>query len=312
MLRYFDKILNLNIENDKEVEKLVKALDCKGRRDILRLLSSKMMSIMDIAVALNMPKSTASEHVKQLIDTGLISVVGQKDGRGSGKILSRQYEKVVIAVSSGGKPTNVKNYSQQIPIGSYSAFKINKYCGIIGEDGYIGARDDITSFYSPLRFIAQLIWFDYGYLEYTLPVQKIDPNKIVSVSVSAELCSEAPGYNENWKSDISFSFNGNEICTYTSPGDYGARRGLLTPDWWQEGTQYGVIKQVEVTEHGTFLDGTQVSPVTVKDLGIAASQLFTFRIGVNENAKNRGGINLFGRKFGDYNQNIIVTFTYEE
>lgn len=310
MLRYFDKILDLNIADDKKVEKLVRALDCKSRRDIMRLLSGKMMSIMEIAAALDMPKSTVSEHIKTLIGTGLISVVGQKDGRGAGKILSQQYEKISISISNDEKPSNLKNHSQHIPIGSYSNFNINKYCGIVGEDGYIGARDDKTSFLSPIRFIAQLIWFDYGYLEYTIPIQKINPSKIVAVSISVELCSEAPGYNENWKSDIFFSFNDKKVCTYTSPGDYGARHGILTPDWWQTGTQYGIIKQVEVTEQGAFLDGTLVSPVTVKDLNI--ENIFTFRIGVEENAKNRGGINLFGRKFGDYNQNIIVSFTYEE
>ena len=99
---------------------------------------------------------------------------------------------------------------------------------------------------------------------------------------------------------------------YTSPGDYGARHGLLTPEWWQTGTQYGVIKQVEVTEQGTFLDGSFVSPVTIADLNIPEKPVFTFRLCVKENAKNRGGINLFGRKFGDYNQNIIVTFTYTD
>lgn len=312
MIRYFNKVLNLKIENDKEVEKLVKALDCKNRRDILRLLSRGIMSIIEIAEALNLPKSTVSEHVKVLINSGLISVVGQKDGRGPGKVVSRQYEKIAITIAGDDKTGNFKTYSQQVPIGSYSSFRINEYCGIVGEDGYIGARDDRTSFYSPIRFAAQLIWFDYGYLEYSIPLQKIDPNKISAVSISAEICSEAPGYNENWKSDISFYVNGKEVCVYTSPGDYGARHGILTPEWWQTGTQYGVMKQVEVTEQGTYLDGTMISAVTVKELGLAEKPVFTFRIGVNEDAKNRGGLNLFGRKFGDYNQNIIVAFTCEE
>ncbi len=311
MIKNFNKILDLKIENDKEVEKLVKALDCKSRRDILRLLSRGPMGMIEIAEKLNMPKSSLSEHVRVLIGSGIVSVVGQKDGRGQSKVISRQFEKIAISINSEERQGEFKNHSHHIPIGSYSAFDINKYCGMLSEEGYIGARDDKLSFYSPVRFIAQLIWFDYGYLEYTVPIQKIDRNKIVSISISAELCSEAPGYNENWKSDITFTMCGKDVCVYTSPGDYGARRGLLTPEWWSEGTQYGVIKQIEVTEQGTFLDGTFVSSVTINELDLS-DNLFTFRIGVKENAKNRGGINLFGRKFGDHNQNIIVTFTYKE
>ena len=34
-----------------------------------------------------------------------------------------------------------------------------------------------------------------------------------------------------------------EIGTWTSPGDYGDKRGVYTPQWWKlKGSQYGKLK----------------------------------------------------------------------
>ena len=310
MKRIYDKILSIDIEKEKEVDLIIKALDCANRRKILRLLSRKMMSISEISEILDIPISTISEHIKILINSGLVSIAGKKNSKGQSKLITRQYEKILISISNSENYNDLKSYSQNIPIGTYANFNINKYCGIVSEEGYIGARDDKNSFYAPSRFVAQLIWFDYGYLEYIVPIKNIAPRRFVSLVLSLELCSEAPGYNMNWKSDIYFEINGQEVCTYTSPSDFGIRRGILTPEWWQGGTQYGLIKQIEINRDGTFLDGDLVSNITIYDLNIESDNLLTFRIGVHEDAKNRGGINIFGRKFGDYNQNIILTLTY--
>lgn len=313
MKQTYNKIHSVNINKDKEVKTLIKALNCKNRRDILRLLSRQnMMSITEISEILNVPISTISEHVKILIASGLVSIAGKKVSRGKSKLITRQYERILISIVNNENLNNVKSHSYNIPIGMYNNFKIHHYCGIISDEGYIDARDNKNSFYSPNRSLAQLIWFDYGYLEYIIPIQKIDSKKIISISISAEICSEAPSYNMDWKSDIYFEINGKEVCTYTSPSDFGIRRGLLTPEWWQGGTQYGLMKQVEVKKEGTYLDGDLVSNVTLNDLSLVENNPISFRIGVHDNAKNRRGLNIFGNKFGDYNQNITLTITYKQ
>ena len=45
--------------------------------------------------------------------------------------------------------------------------------------------------------------------------------RITQLTVSAELSSEAPGVNNQWPSDISFSINDVLVGTWTSPGDFG-------------------------------------------------------------------------------------------
>ncbi len=313
MAKRYDKTYTVSLDDEERSEKIIKALDCKTRRDILRLLARGSMGIWEIAQALNVPLSTISEHVKVLLQTGIVTVFGQKTDRGRGKMVTRQYEKITIDVCAPPEKEAVSHsFTQQIPIGAYTDFSVNRYCGMVSVEGYIGCRDNTNSFFSPIRSAAQLIWFDYGYLEYRVPLFRENGNVISSVTLSAEVCSEAPGYDENWKSDIFFAVNGKEVCTYTSPSDFGARHGKLTPEWWQGGTQYGLLKSVEITRNGTLLDGEPVSAVTVADLQLQRDEIVTIRIGVKEDAKNRGGLNLFGKKFGDYPQHITFTVNYED
>ena len=82
------------------------------------------------------------------------------------------------------------------------SFQVEPSCGLAGMDGVIDTFDDPRSFYSPDRHKAQLIWFCQGYIEYRFP-NKINPLwNIRELSFFMEICSEAPGYNAQWPSDI--------------------------------------------------------------------------------------------------------------
>ncbi len=114
-----------------------------------------------------------------------------------------------------------------------------------------------------------------------------------------------PGHNNEWPSDITLWINDKEIGTWTSPGDMGGVRGLLTPSGWNTNdSQSGFLKSWIVTTTGSFLDGKKISPITVEALDINATNSITIRIGVKEHAKNRGGINIFGSKFGNHAQDL--------
>ena len=70
------------------------------------------------------------------------------------------------------------------------------------------------------------------------------------------------------------------------------------------------LKEIEafwgITEAGTFVDGTKVSPVTLADLDIRGHTSLKVRIGIKEHAINVGGINIFGSGFGNYDQDIVM------
>jgi predicted transcriptional regulator len=55
-----------------------------------------------------------------------------------------------------------------------------------------------------------------------------------------------------------------------------------------------------------------MSAISVKDLHLWKGEYFTLRFGVKEDAVNKGGMNLFGEKFGNYEQNIIMKISYKD
>lgn len=84
-----------------------------------------------------------------------------------------------------------------------------------------------------------------------------------------EICSEAPGYKEDWKSDLTLWVNDVEVGTWTCPGDFGGRRGRLNPPAWPNGsTQYGMQVVWEIRSDGSYLNGEKISEVMVNRLSI--------------------------------------------
>ena len=139
MDKEYVKTLKCSIFDEDRVEKIVKALNCKTRRNILRLLEKGPKGIWEIAETLNSPLSTVSEHISVLTAAGIISVIRRVSDRGYAKIVSRQYEKIEIKIiADNAEKTRDRTFAIQVPIGSYSAFNVGQYCGILCEDGYIG------------------------------------------------------------------------------------------------------------------------------------------------------------------------------
>ena len=131
--------------------------------------------------------------------------------------------------------------------------------------------------------------------------------------MSAEISSEAPGVNEVWPSDISFSINGVLLGKWTSPGDFGNRRGRLNPEWWHDSlNQYGFLKMLTVSKEGTFIDGRKLSDVTPEELSPDVHKGLRLRFSVDSDSEHVGGMTLFGRSFGNYEKDIEVRMDYSQ
>ena len=195
-----------------------------------------------------------------------------------------------------------------MPLGLYASCDVSAPCGLCSVEGIIGLLDVPDTFLDPDRMRAGLVWFTRGFLEYQFPNNaKLTNSEVESMEFSFELSSEVPGTAADWPSDITVSVNGIDIGTWTSPGDFGDKRGVYTPDWWKlKGSQYGKLKTWRVSGEGTFVDGVKISPVSVKDLDLENHRSIRLRIGVKDDAKHPGGINIFGRGFGNYDQDIVM------
>ncbi len=290
----------------EDISKL-KALASEPRIQMLDLLRERTLNINEISDTLNLPQSTVATHISILEEAGLIVTESVKAKKGNQKLCRPAFREILVQFPE--KQNNEKNFIEvEMPIGIFTDCHVTAPCGLCSAERIIGLLDIPDSFLNPERMKAGLLWCGSGSFEYKFPNNTMyDSKKLTKLEISMELSSETPGTNSNWPSDITIWINKKEIGTWTSPGDYGDKRGKYTPGWWKlEGSQYGLLKHFSVTEEGSFVDGVKISDVKIQDLEIPDHHSIRVRIGVKEDAEHMGGMNIFGKGFGNYDQGIIL------
>ncbi|HHV59701.1 MAG TPA: ArsR family transcriptional regulator [Clostridiaceae bacterium] len=295
--------------NEKSIE-LFGCLSSITRIKIIELLSKKPRNISELSDLLGVSSAIVTRHISLMEKVGLITTENLPGKRGLQKICSLKEKEINLIIENAAKPEHSQKVS--IPVGQYVAYDVHPVCGLVSKTGPIGLHDDPRYFSDPKHVDAALIWFQHGWVEYRIPSYVITKRALRSIGISLEMCSEYPKYNENWPSDIHFYLNGVLLGVWTSPGDFGEKKGLYTPEWWKGRTEYGLHKTITVTNEGTMLDGTHLSDVKIKDLDIAHGKDIFFRIHVPQDAYHCGGINIFGKGFGNYDQDIEVIVEYDE
>lgn len=292
--------------DDAAAPAVFKALGNETRWRILSYLGDRFVSVTQIARDLALPASTASRHIALLEEAGLVHTGMRPAARGLEKVVARRFEAILVDLP-GGRGASEQVVDISMPIGAYMDFHVEPTCGLASSAGLIGLQDDPSSFYDPDRVSAQLLWFGSGYVEYQFPDRTPAGSVVTSLRLSCEVCSEAPTNDPEWPSDISVWVNGVHLGEWTCPGDFADRRGRLTPAWWPStNTQYGLQKRWQVSASGTSLDGVRLSDVRLDALGLERDRSISVRIGVRPDARHVGGLNLFGRGFGNYPQDLVL------
>lgn len=300
----------LHIKSLEEGLDIFKALGSEVRIEIIKiLLENHGMNMNELASRLNITNGALTSHIKKLEDCGLINVSNESAGHGNQKKCSVHLDKILIDLDSQEDAKNV--YQTDLKVGHFSDYHVYPTCGLASNKAIIGEVDDTRYFAHPDRYNADILWFTRGYVEYVIPNFIPFSQKIDQLTVSLEIGSEAPGVNDIWPSDISFYINDKKIAMWTSPGDFGDVKGIFTPDWWYPNwNQYGLLKILVINRKGTFIDGLQVSDVTVGDFALDYRSTIKFKMEVEEDAAHVGGLTIFGKTFGNYNQDIAVRINY--
>ena len=298
----------LTIDSDDGI-KVLRGLASPLRARILRLLhDSGRLNVNEISQRLDLPQSTVATNIQVLEKAGLIATETTNARKGQQKICSARYDEILVRFDSqaGRRDDNLVEVS--MPLGLFTSAEVSAPCGLCSTTGILGLLDVPDSFLDPSRVQAALAWFGRGYVEYKFPNNaKLLKAGVDSIEFSMELSSEVPGTNVDWPSDISLWVNDIQAGTWTSPGDYGDKRGVYTPTWWKlKGSQYGKLKTWRIGEAGTFVDGVRISDVTIDDLDLPQHHSIRMRIGIDERAQHPGGVNIFGKGFGNYDQDIVM------
>jgi predicted transcriptional regulator len=269
------------------------------------------MNMADIAQRVSITNGALTPHIRQLSDCGLLNVKLVAGKHGLTHLCLAQDQPILIDSARQGSATNV--YETEIGVGQFAGYEAYPTCGLATTDHIIGKEDEPRHFASPERMNAGIVWIGMGYFEYVLNNFLQADQQLIDLQISMEVSSEAPGSSEDWPSDLHFYLNGTLLCVWTSPGDYARMRGIYTPEWWDRNwNQYGLFKLLSIDHTGTNIDGLKRSDVTLGKLAISHNTPIIFRIGVPRGAKNVGGLTIFGRGFGNYDQGIKVRMHYKK
>jgi len=286
-------------------------LASETRLKMLELLDEQPRSIKELAQILYLSSAVVTKHIQKMEEAGIVGTESVSGTRGRRKVCRIIPDAITLQFRTPIQPEAQRdNYSVSIPVGQYSNAQIKPTCGLSSGTAIIGIFDDPRYFSDPEHVKARHLWFGSGFVEYRIPNYLVGGQRLQRLSVSLEICSESPGYNESWPSDISFYLNDVLVGAWTSPGDFGSRKGAFTPDWWKMGTQHGLLKQLSIGSDGSYIDGVKLSDVTTDALSIRFGDDIRFRIACHDNARHCGGVSLFGRGFGNYDQDIEVSVQY--
>lgn len=300
----------LHLKSLDEGLDIFKALGSEVRIEIIKiLLENNGMNMNELAGRLNITNGALTSHIKKLEDCGLVVIANESAGHGNQKKCSVRLDKILIEVNPQEDIHNI--YQTDLKIGHYSDYSVYPTCGLASDNAIIGEVDDARYFAHPDRYNADILWFTKGYVEYVVPNFIPFGQKIDQITLSLEISSEAPGVNDVWPSDISFFINDKKIAVWTSPGDFGNMKGIFTPDWWYPNwNQYGLLKILVINKSGTFIDGLQVSNVAIADFDFDYRSSIKLKLAVEDTAQHVGGLTIFGKSFGNYNQDISVSINY--
>ena len=310
----FNKNLILYVNNPKDHDmicKVSRALASPERVRILKSLLNHPKYLSDLSKELDIPVSSVSRHIDVLAEAQLVFIDYQPGLKGHTKFCTQLATEYTISLYAPNLETEQeKEYTVEMPVGMFSHCHIKPPCGMAGKSSDFSLPfDDPRVFFSPERIQAECIWFHTGFISYTFPSFPLSHHECSEISFGFEICSETFFYNNNWPSDITVYINDIEILTFASPGDFGARRGRYTPDYWpMTSTQFGLWKKITINKNGVYMDNILIhNKIMFKDLKLYSGSAVKFTLGVKEDALHKGGLNLFGKNFGDYPQAILMT-----
>lgn len=304
----------LNIDNENDLNQIYligNALASPIRVAILSQLKTSQMSVSELAKLNYVSVSSILFHLDLLKKANLVNIVTIETNRGPKRIVNRSCFNINIDLFVENiKAKDTKKYFESMPVGCFTNANFGRKSGFVTNKEAIGLYGDGP--FIPQRFDAQIVYTNYGFVEYSFNNGKIRDKKVKEVSFTLEICSEAPYYNNDFKSDIVFSINGIELLTYTSPGDFGGRNGKYSPDFLSiNSSQYGILKTILIDETGIYLDNTLINNnLNISNLNIEKGNCIKFKVESKKDAKNLGGFNIFGKNAGDYPHDIEMVIVY--
>ena len=297
----------------KEGLELFRTLGSESRMQIVTLLAANTeMSLSELSAALGVTQGALTTHIRMLEEQDLIDVTVRHTAHGLQKVCSLKDYEVLLNVYPSVEESQTKVYQTEVPIGHYSDYSVNTGCGLVTEKALVGSEDDRRVFSYPERLDAQMLWFHDGFIEYRIPNFLPENNRIVQLTISVEMCCAEQGSEQDLFSDIDYYLNGRKIGSWlASTQDRNISRGIYTPAWYKSPMrQHGFLKMLVINNAAIYIDGNIIQETGTNWPFLDENGEMRFRIETHSSGEHPGGVALYGKQFGNYNQNIQVIVHY--
>ncbi len=310
------RLFELNIDKEEDKESILKigiALSSPIRVAILKQVNERGKTLSELAKLNYVSFSSIVFHTKLLEEANLIRIKTIKVNNVYSKYVIKGCISINIHFNDVSfNTTETEKIEESMPVGCYTNANFGQNNGFV-INGIFHSFYENTPFLND-RFKADLIYSSNGFVEYSFDNSKIKDKNVEEIMFSLEICSEVPYYNNNFESLIGFSINDIEVIDFISPGDFGGRRGKFSPSNSSlNATQYGQLKTIIINKNGVYLDGILLNEnIKVNDLKLNDNNHILFKITSKKHNDSFGGFNIFGKNYGDYPQDILMTISYEK
>ncbi len=311
--------VTLSLEQVEDIDAIANICNALGDIDRLNILKQLqtppyLKSVSDLQKATKIPKSTLIRHLQKLEEANVISALYRSSSTGTTRVFQRDMRKFCLNLYYKGDPIPMQNevrYVESMGVGQYTDFIGDSLGFSTAERSYHFITENC---FTNKRFDAQIVYCTTGRITYYFSNKTAKYHELTSLTLSLEICSEAPYFDDDYLSDITFWINHKEILTYLSDGDYGDHRGKLNPDWWPNtNSQYGKLITITISNQEVLLNGKRIeSRFRLKDLNLQKGNKIVLTVGNKDTCEHPGGFNIFGQGFGDYAQDINLIFTFVE
>ncbi|CZR07442.1 Predicted transcriptional regulator [Trichococcus flocculiformis] len=300
----------MELDISKNSLAVYEALSSETRLNIIQFLGKEKRNISEIATALGLSNAIITRHVQKMEAANIIKSEKIPGKSGIQKLVFLGIDDIHITFPE--KIYYAFNlHATNLKLGHFTNFDVSPTCGLATTTSIVGKPDDPKYFMESDRVNASLLWFSKGFVEYKIPNLLQEKQHAEMLEISFEVSSEFPLSNNVWPSDISIYVNDIKIGVYTVPGNFSDTRGRYTPTWWNSHfSQYGLLKHLRINSLDSGMDGEPFSKITINDLKLDRSPFITLKFAVEQQSQNVGGLTLFGKGFGNHDQDIKVNLYY--
>lgn len=294
----------------KKALNVLKVLGNEPRFNILTLLMKGPMSISEIARKIQISQPTVTTYVQQLEENGLVFTRLQRAAKGYIKLCYSLYSGISLEWDEARQKALESVYELDMPVGHYSSMNCSRPSLLANQGGILASSDDLSRFFHPIRMEAELLAMTQGVVKYLFPYNMPPEKKIHRIELSAEL--NIAQRHHSALTNVTLSINNCNFTPLRLDVHDGIKEHSHILDWYpKDMTTCGNLYVWQIDNQQTTLNSEPCGDFSLKDLQLQSMQPIEVSFNVESPHAPAGGMVIFGKSFGRYNQDLRLTIVCE-